>query len=108
MKAIFNRIIVLPDKEPEKSRGGIFFVKKHSTEHIQDGMNKTWRGTVLSAGPGHQDPKTGRFVKNEIPEGARVIFKMYAGTEMNVDGTLYQIMCDHDVEAIEENETDTE
>jgi len=99
MQALLNRVIVKPDEMPEKTESGIYMVPGRTQQNIERGFHKIWTGTVISAGPGYVNGK-GVFVKNEIKEGQRVMFKLYAGAEVILDGVTCQIMCDHDIEAI--------
>jgi chaperonin GroES len=81
-----DRVIIQPAPAEQKTAGGII---------IPDtAKEKPQRGIVVAAGPGKKDePVT-------VKVGDTVLYGKYAGTELQIEGDDYLIMCESDVVAI--------
>ena len=95
------RMIVLPFKMPEKSKGGLYF----GQETLEKQQVASTCGLVLSLGPHCYD-------KEKFPEGPWckkgdwVIFARYAGSRIQIDGGEVRILNDDEVLASIENPED--
>ena len=95
------RMIVLPFKMPEKSKGGLYF----GQETLEKQQVASTCGLVLALGPHCYD-------KEKFPEGPRckkgdwVIFARYAGSRIQIDGGEVRILNDDEVLASIENPED--
>lgn len=86
IKPLADRVLVEPAAAEVKTAGGII---------IPDtAKEKPQKGTVVAVGPGKKDePMT-------VKPGVSVLYGKYAGTEINLDGTVYMIMRESDIVAI--------
>ena len=83
-----DRILVEPESEPEERRGGIV---------IPDtAKEKPQKGKVIEVGAGRLD-ESGRRIAPEVQKGARVLFKKYSGTEVDMGDHKYIIMSEDDI-----------
>jgi chaperonin GroES len=73
---IHNRIIVRPDKAPEK-------VGEY--EVAQTAQKKPQRGTVISVGPGKHADETGVLIPMQCKVGDTVMYSKFGGTEIEID-----------------------
>jgi chaperonin GroES len=95
------RMIVLPFKMPEKSKGGLYF----GQETLEKQQVASTCGLVLAQGPHCYD-------KEKFPEGPWckkgdwVIFARYAGSRIQIDGGEVRILNDDEVLATIENPED--
>ena len=95
------RMIVLPFKMPEKSKGGLYF----GQETLEKQQVASTCGLVLALGPHCYD-------KEKFPEGPWckkgdwVIFARYAGSRIQIDGGEVRILNDDEVLASIENPED--
>ena len=86
------RMIVLPFKMPEKSKGGLYF----GQETLEKQQVASTCGLVLAQGPHCYD-------KEKFPEGPWckkgdwVIFARYAGSRIQIDGGEVRILNDDEV-----------
>lgn len=86
-----DRMIVLPVKQAEMSRGGI---------HIPDvAQEKQQEGEILAVGPGRRT-ENGVLVPMDLKKGDRVLFGKYSGTEVTVDEKPVLIIREADVMAV--------
>ena len=95
------RMIVLPFKMPEKSKGGLYF----GQDTLEKQQVASTCGLVLAQGPHCYD-------KEKFPEGPWckkgdwVIFARYAGSRIQIDGGEVRILNDDEVLATIENPED--
>jgi co-chaperonin GroES (HSP10) len=95
------RMIVLPFKMPEKSKGGLYF----GQETLERQQVASTCGLVLAMGPHCYD-------KEKFPEGPWckkgdwVIFARYAGSRIQIDGGEVRLLNDDEVLATIENPQD--
>ena len=95
------RMIVLPFKMPEKSKGGLYF----GQETLEKQQVASTCGLVLAQGPYCYD-------KEKFPEGPWckvgdwVIFARYAGSRIQIDGGEVRILNDDEVLATIQNPED--
>ena len=95
------RMIVLPFKMPEKSKGGLYF----GQETLEKQQVASTCGLVLAQGPHCYD-------KEKFPEGPWckvgdwVIFARYAGSRIQIDGGEVRILNDDEVLATIQNPED--
>jgi len=83
-----DKILVLRVEEEEKTSGGII---------IPDtAKEKPQEGKIVAVGPGKVNKK-GERVPLEVKEGDRVLFAVYAGTEMKINGVEHLIMQEDDI-----------
>lgn len=73
-----DRVLVLPDKQEEKTAGGIIVP--------DSAKEKPFTGKVIASGPGLKD------LPNETKVGDKVYFSKFAGTEVELDGIEYLIL----------------
>jgi len=83
IKPLGERIVVKPDKQEEKTEGGIYLPETASKEKPQ-------RGEVIAVGPDFKGVKKGDIV----------IFAKYGGTEVKLDGEEYLVLGEDDVLAV--------
>ena len=86
IKPLADRVLILPAPAEEKTIGGII---------IPDtAKEKPLKGEVIAAGNGTKDEEM------VLKAGDHVLYGKYAGTEIELDGTKYQIMRQSDVLAV--------
>ncbi len=69
-----DRVVILPDDEPETMRGGLYIPDTAKERPTQ--------GAVLAVGPGRIEK--GQRVKMDVQAGDRVIYGKYSGTPYQV------------------------
>lgn len=89
LRPLGNRIVVRPEKAPEKSKGGILI-----PERSQERDRENRRGEVLACGRGKL-LDSGEVAPMQIACGNVVLIPKYAGTEVKVDDVEY-VICDAD------------
>jgi|TARA_R110000803_G_scaffold70342_2_gene133161 chaperonin GroES len=96
------RILILPFKMPEKTKGGIFLAQD-AIERQQVGSNC---GLVLEMGPHCYDDKK-RYPEGPwCKKGDWVIFAKYAGSRIQIDGGEVRLLNDDEVLAKIDNPED--
>ena len=88
----YDRVIIKPDQEQEKSAGGIMLAPSPNKEKPQ-------KGIVVSVGQGKQ--KDGQYIPLDLTIGMRVLFSKFSGTEVKVNGEDMLVLRDEDIIAIE-------
>ena len=83
-----SRVLVLPDPEVDITKGGIIIPEK-SQERPQSGK-------VVAVGPGAMTVAGTREVV-QAKVGDNVIYAKYAGTNIDIDGTVHLIISDHEL-----------
>ena len=91
LKPLSDRVVVEPAPAEDKSAGGIILP--------DTAQEKPQQGTVVAAGPGKVSD-TGTLVEMSVKDGDKILYGKYSGTEVNVAGTDYIIMCESDILAI--------
>ena len=91
IKPINNRVLVIREKEEQKSAGGII-IPDTAKEKPQ------W-GKVVAAGPGKVG-EDGKRTPLEVKSGDRILFSKYAGTEIKIDGVEHVFMKEDDILSI--------
>lgn len=97
VKPAGHRVLVKPDKLEETSKGGIV---------INTEMNKARKesaqivGTLVEAGPLAWKGLNSESSDPWANPGDRVLFAMYGGYEVTIEGELYRIMNDEDITGI--------
>ena len=88
IRPLNDKILVLRVEEEEKTSGGII---------IPDtAKEKPQEGKVIAVGPGKTDKK-GNRVAPEVKAGDHILFAVYAGTEIKIDGVEHLIMQEDDI-----------
>jgi len=96
------RLLVLPFKMKEKTKGGILI----TDDVIERSQVASTCGLVLEVGPDcYKDPE--RYPKGPwCKKGSWVIFARYAGSRMKIDGGEVRLLNDDEVLATVENPED--
>ena len=90
-RPLHDRIVVKRTEAEEKSAGGII---------IPDtAKEKPSQGEVIAVGPGGRD-EAGKFIPIDIKAGDRVLFGIWSGTEVKIDGDELLIMKESDIMGI--------
>ena len=84
--------IIVKVIEPETVTAGGIILPEVATERSQTGH-------VVSVGPG-RTTDNGTLVKPKVEVGDEVLFAMYAGTEVNVDGEELLVLAARDIHAV--------
>ena len=86
VKPLADRVLIEPAPAETKTVGGII---------IPDtAKEKPLKGTVVAVGNGTKDEDM------VLKEGDVVLYGKYAGTELEIEGKKYLIMCQSDVVAV--------
>jgi len=88
LRPVHDILVVVPDKPPSESAGGIALVEKYA--------QKQTTGTVRSAGPGRID-KSGRLIPMTIKVGDRVAYGTFVGMSIEVDGEKLVLVGEKDI-----------
>ena len=86
VKPLFDRIVVKPIIEENKTASGIF-IPDSAKEKPQEGV-------IISVGPGKKDEQM------VLKAGDMVLFSKYGGTEFKCGDDVYLIMRESDVYAV--------
>ena len=86
VKPLFDRIVVKPIIEENKTASGIFIP--------DSAKEKPHEGVIISVGPGKKDEQM------VLKAGDRVLFSKYGGTEFKCGDDVYLIMRESDVYAV--------
>jgi len=92
IKPLNDKLIVARDDADERTDAGLYLPEK--------AKDKPQTGTVLAAGPGALNAKTGERFSMQVRVGDRVLFTSYAGSELKIEGEEYLVMSEDDVLAI--------
>lgn len=86
-----DRVLVKPLDQPEVKKGSII---------IPDtAKEKPQEGKVIAVGKGRLTD-AGERIAPEVKKGDRVLFRKYAGTEINIDDENYLILSESEILAI--------
>jgi chaperonin GroES len=88
LRPLFNRIIVNPISNDERTPGGLFVPDR--------AKEKPSKGIVLAVGNGKPN-KDGTFTPLQVEVGDTVLYGKYAGTELVVDNEKCVIMTEDEV-----------
>ena len=91
IRPLGDRLVVKRSQEEEKSKGGIIIPDTAKEKPIE--------GTVKAVGSG-KTLKNGKVIPLDVKEGDRVLFGMYSGTEVKVDGEELVLLHEDDVLAV--------
>ncbi|MCQ2564854.1 MAG: co-chaperone GroES [Clostridia bacterium] len=86
-RPLFDRVVVLPEKEENISASGIVLP--------QTAQEKPQQGKVVAVGTGEDLDYTKCTIKVKV--GEKVVFNKYAGVELKLDGKNYIILRQIDV-----------
>lgn len=86
IKPLADRVLVNPTPAEEVTMAGIIIP--------DSAKEKPLKGTVLATGNGTKDEEM------VVKEGDTVLYGKYAGTEIEIEGEKYLIMCQSDILAI--------
>jgi len=86
IKPTGDRILVLPDKPEEKTKGGLFIP--------QEAQELPLKGIIKAVGPGTKD------IEMKLKPNTTILFRRIAGEELEYKGIMYRIMKQSDVFAI--------
>ena len=88
VKPLADRVLVMPVDESQTKKGNIL---------IPDtAKEKPQEGKVVAVGAGRIDTK-GNRVALEVKKGDRILFRKYAGTEINIDDDQYLILAESEI-----------
>jgi chaperonin GroES len=86
-----DRVLVKPHEQPEVKKGSII---------IPDtAKEKPQEGEVIAVGKGRLTD-SGERVALEVKKGDKVLFRKYAGTEININDENYLILSETEILAI--------
>src|SRR4030067_764443 len=83
VKPLHDRLIIKTFEEEEKTKGGIIIPDTAKEKPVE--------GKVIAVGAG-RIKKDGTKMPLEIKKGDRLLYPIYAGTEVKLDGEDYLIM----------------
>jgi chaperonin GroES len=87
-----DKVLVRRDKAGDRTESGLYLPEKaKETPRI---------GTIVAAGTGRTNHKTGDLIPLSISKGDRVLFSSYSGTEVKIDGEEYLVMTEGEILAI--------
>ncbi len=89
MKLLDNRLLVRVQEGARRTASGIIIPDSAQT--------RPSFGTVVQAGPGAHDPKTGELVPCEVQEGDCVLFGRFAGSPFHHEGEDLLVLREIDV-----------
>lgn len=93
-RPLHDNVLVLPDRKPEKTPGGIF---------IPDNAQKVaTEGTVVAVGRGCRT-STGVFIETQVKAGDRILWSShYDATPIMIDGVEHFVMSESNVIGVAE------
>lgn len=97
LRPVHDLVLVLPDAPPSKTHGGL-----HIPDSVRKEARDSRRGVIVAVGPGKF--ADGRFVENTVKAGERVVYRSYAGTEVEIDGKVHLAMNEIELLAVEVEE----
>jgi chaperonin GroES len=93
LRPVHDILVVVPDKPPSESAGGIIRLEKYA--------EKQTKGAVRAAGPGRID-NHGRLIPMTVKVGDRVAYGTFVGMTIEVDGEKLVLVGEKDILAVEE------
>lgn len=91
VKPLEDRVVVKPNTEEERTKGGIV-LPDTAKERPQE-------GEVIAVGPGKL-LENGQRAPMDVKPGDKIIFAKYGGTEVKIEGEEYIILRQSDILAI--------
>ncbi len=91
MIPLYDKLIVIPIQQAEKTKSGLFIP--------DSGKEKPNQGRVLHVGNGKMDEK-GNFAPMQVKPDDIVLYSKFSGSEVTLDGELLLIMEEADILAI--------
>lgn len=91
IQPLFDKVVVEPSTEDEKSSGGIILP--------DTAKKKPQEGKVVAVGPGRV-LDDGNRAPVSVKEGQKVVYAKYGGTEVKVDGKDYMILDEDSIYAV--------
>ena len=91
IKPLGERVLVEPFKAEEVAKGGIIIP--------DSAQEKPQEGKVIAVGTGKLDDK-GKKIAFNVKVGDTVLLPKYGGTEVKMDGKVFQIMREEDILAV--------
>lgn len=95
LKPLLDRVLIKKSEEEKVTASGLVISDKN-----KEIPNK---GIVLAVGPGKKDDQ-GNLIEMQVKEGDEVIFKQYAGTEVEENHEKYTIVEMKDILAVVEKD----
>ncbi|MBI3671366.1 co-chaperone GroES [Candidatus Azambacteria bacterium] len=92
LNPISDNIIISPEKQETKTKGGILLPESVEKEKPQI-------GDVIAVGPGRL-LENGERAKTQVKKGDKVLFSRYSPQEIKVDGKEYFVLKEDDILAI--------
>ncbi len=92
IKPLADRVLVKPAEEKDKTEGGIFIPDTAKKERPQE-------GEIIAVGKGKTND-SGEVIAPSVKVGDKVLFRKYAGTEIEMDSQEFLIMGESDILAI--------
>ena len=95
MQPLRDLVFIIPDGD-DVSPGGI-----HLPSFDEDQTFRTHRtATVMAAGPGKRDPKTGKLIPPNVTGGERILINKRDGQTFEYEGISYLAILQKDILAI--------
>ena len=90
-RPLHDRVVVKRLESEQKTKGGIL---------IPDtAKEKPQQGEIIAVGPGARDD-SGKVVALDVKAGDRILFGLWSGTEVKIDGDEFLIMKESDIMGI--------
>lgn len=89
LKPILDQILIERDKPAQESEGGLALPA--------EALEKKMTGTVIAVGEGREDSCKSFSIPFAVKVGDRVMFKKFAGTELEVGGVEYVMIFEADI-----------
>ncbi|MDB4330166.1 co-chaperone GroES [bacterium] len=84
IKPLLDRVVIEPIEAETKTAGGLYVPENASKE-------APTQGKVIAVGPGVRTD-TGNYLESLVKEGDTVLFNKFGGTQVELDGTTYQVL----------------
>lgn len=92
LRPLGDKVVIQPDKEEEKTKGGVLLPETASKEKPQ-------QGKVIAVGPG-RTLDNGKVIPLTVKPEDRVIYAKYSGNEITVEEEELLIISEKDILAI--------
>lgn len=92
-----DQIVVRKDPPKDKTKGGIIVPETVKDQRVAALANS---GVVVAVGPGRRDEKGGR-IPLDVKIGDRVLWGVYFGSDVEVDGVPCLLMRESDITALD-------
>ena len=91
VRPLHDKVLVKRIDIPDKTEGGIIIPDTSGDKPLE--------GVVTAVGPGRVNPD-GSVTKLELKKGDSVLFAMYAGSEITLEGKEHIILNENDILAV--------